>query len=62
MPRLCTEFYVKRAHSQCVEVIDIRKIASAEDDSLERDVPSTSSEMDAPGLHEVQYFEDPRMG
>jgi hypothetical protein len=38
MLRLFTECYIKRAHSQCVDVVAISKLASAEDHRLEADM------------------------
>jgi hypothetical protein len=60
MLRLFTEGYVKRAHSQCVDVA-IGKIASIGDDRLETDVHSASSGAVAIHRHEVPYFEDSRL-
>jgi hypothetical protein len=56
MLRLSTGYYVKRAHPQCVDVIDIRKIASLEDDRLETDVLSRVEEWMQ--LIVMKYFED----
>jgi hypothetical protein len=52
MLRLSTECYVKRAHSQCVYIIVIRKIASVKDDCLETNVRSASS-----GVDEIDGYE-----
>jgi hypothetical protein len=52
MLRLSREWHVKGVHPQCVNV-EIRKIASVENDRLETYVRSPSSGMDAIGSHEV---------
>jgi hypothetical protein len=48
--RLSTEYYVTSAHPKCIYVVANRKIASVNDDSLETDVRSASSVMDATDL------------
>jgi hypothetical protein len=52
MLRLSTKCYVKGIHPQCVGVVVIRDIASA-DDRLATDVRSASRGMDTIGRHEV---------
>jgi hypothetical protein len=46
MFHLFTEYYVRRAYLQFVHAIPIHKIAFIEDDHLEADASSTSSELD----------------
>jgi hypothetical protein len=53
MLHLSRQCYVKLAHPLFVNVVDIRKIASEENDSLETYVRSTSSSVSAVGLYEV---------
>jgi hypothetical protein len=48
---LYTEYYVKRAHTQFGDAVAIRKTASVEERSLERDVGSPSGGMDATDGH-----------
>jgi hypothetical protein len=50
---MSTEYYVRRPHSHCVDVVAFRKIAFVEEDRLETDVRSASIGMDAIDSHEV---------
>jgi hypothetical protein len=51
---LPTEFYVKRAQPQCVDIVAIRRIASVEDSRLEIDALSTNAGMDA--IHHAEVL------
>jgi hypothetical protein len=51
--RLSTERCIRRALTQSVYVIAIRKIACVEDDHLEKDVRSASSGMNTTDGHEA---------
>jgi hypothetical protein len=51
--RLCTEYCVRGADPQRVDVVAIRISASVEDDPLETDLRSASSGMDATDRQEV---------
>lgn len=55
--RLSTECHVKRAHSRYVEVVSIRKIASAGDGPLGTDNRSASGGMDVIYRHTVRLVE-----
>jgi hypothetical protein len=48
-----SECYVKPAHSQCVNVVAIRKMASIQGENMETDVHTASSGMVAVDRHEV---------
>jgi hypothetical protein len=52
---LPTKYYVKRAHSQCVDVIAIRNLATIKDERLEEDVCSANSCRDKIDNH--KHFE-----
>jgi hypothetical protein len=57
---LPTECYIKRAHSHCVDVVAICRIASIEDSNLGTDVCSMRSTVDS--VITVKFFKIPWLG
>jgi hypothetical protein len=51
MLRLPIECYVERSYPQCVDVVAVRTVTSAEDDRLETDMRSATGGMDTTNRH-----------